>query len=640
MKKKIEIKDIYKKDNSFREISFVGNFIFWIDNSLNYEGNNNAIFVRPFDKEDALPQQLTGDGFQIRSYFHGYGGKSYKCIQFKDMLYLIWIDQISQSIWVQIFYSHKTKYKSEGKYLYSNSQLPSKLTKSISGNFDASFELINGKLIFGLYENNSHDYLFSINIDSKNQDLKILKKFNNFAGSLSSNLGINIISWLEWKDPNMPWDMNNLYFAELSSKGDFKKIEKFNNQAINISKSVSFFQPYWISEDTLVCSEDSSGWWNLLFLEIKNIREIKIQKRIVKKFIEYGVPQWITGISLFSGLKSNFFCLAKNKDSWILEQYQNLSFIKQIHLPFTCLSDLHVISNKLILLASSNTSKRKLIEIDTNKIDQSRLLKYSRNSLRLSFRSESFWFSGFNKRQTHAWLYKPQMSCFSKPPLIIKAHSGPTSYYDGSLDLEVEFWTSRGWLVAEVNYGGSSGFGREYRERLNGKWGIVDSYDCNALAVNLIKDQIIDDERIVIFGNSAGGFTALNALFDNQIFKAAVCKYPVLDLYEMSINTHRFEKYYLNSLVGDMAQNKKKYFERSPMNKIEKINKSILLFHGKKDFVIDYKNTVAFNKKLLAENINAELYLFENEGHGFKDIRNKSKVLQKTEIFLNKILSI
>jgi len=204
---------------------------------------------------------------------------------------------------------------------------------------------------------------------------------------------------------------------------------------------------------------------------------------------------------------------------------------------------------------------------------------------------ETFWFKGFENQSTHSFHYRPLVENFRKPPLIVRAHSGPTSCFDGSYNSEVQYWSSMGVFVAEVNYGGSSGFGKAYRNRLNHKWGIVDSYDCKALALELIKSDLVDSEKVVIFGNSAGGLTALNCLLYDFIFKAAICRYPVIDLKDMHYNTHRFEKGYLNSLVGNYAKNYDDYINRSPINYINKIKKPILLFHGKKDIVISYKQT-------------------------------------------------
>ena len=212
--------------------------------------------------------------------------------------------------------------------------------------------------------------------------------------------------------------------------------------------------------------------------------------------------------------------------------------------------------------------------------------------------------------------------------------------FDGSYNSEVQYWTSKGFFVAEVNYGGSSGFGKVYRERLNYKWGIVDSYDCEALALELLKFDLVDSKKVVISGNSAGGLTALNCLSYGSIFTAAICKYPVIDLKDMHFNTHRFEKDYLNSLVGDYAKNHDLYISRSPINRIHKIKKPILLFHGKKDTVISYRQTLKIKDILLKNNKYSEVIFFENEGHGFKNIENKEIVIQKSQEFLKNALNI
>jgi len=175
---------------------------------------------------------------------------------------------------------------------------------------------------------------------------------------------------------------------------------------------------------------------------------------------------------------------------------------------------------------------------------------------------------------------------------------------------------------------------------LNHKWGIVDSYDCKALALELIKSDLVDSEKVVIFGNSAGGFTALNCLLYGSIFKAAICKYPVLDLKDMHYNTHRFEKDYLNSLVGNYEEHFDDYINRSPINQINKIKKPILLFHGKKDKVISYKQTLKIQEILIQNNKFSEVIFFENEGHGFKNIENKEIVMQKSRKFLKNALNL
>ncbi len=628
------------KNSSFKELSIIKKFIFWVDILPDGKTYNNAIFTRPFNKKNSIPQRLTGDGFYIKSNFHGYGGNSYQCIEVQDKIYLIWIDQISKALWLKILKVQEA-FPINGNGYFLCDIKPIQLTESIESNFDTSFVILRDKFLYGLCEIKNTDYLFSLNLKKTKQKIRKIKKFDNFAGNLSSNPKGNLFSWVEWSSDNMPWEKNSLFFAIIDDYGEIKKIKEFNNRVVNDRKNVSFFQPYWISNDILVCSEDSTGWWNLCFLDLTNFDKIVLKKRIIKSFTEYGSPQWVSGISFFSGNIKNFFCIAKKENSWILQKYENLLCINEIVLPFSSIQDFGVFDQKLVIRGSGFSYFGYLIENDFQE-------KHSLNlSKKISFESvydyskpETFWFKGFNNQSTHAFIYKPILETFKKSPLIVKAHSGPTSYFDGSMNSEVQHWTSRGFTVAEVNYGGSSGFGREYRERLNSKWGIVDSYDCKALVLNLIKLNLVDSTKVAIFGNSAGGLTAINSLCESDLFKVAICKYPVLDLDEMHQKTHRFEKGYLNTLIGDYSKFRNQYRLRSPINKVNELRKPILLFHGKEDLVISYKQTLKIKEKLLRNNKLSEVIFFDNEGHGFKNIDNKKKVLLKSQHFLEKTLNI
>ncbi len=636
---KLKVRQTEYKKNAFKELTIIRDTIFWID--VVGEGQNeNAIFARPFNFKEAIPQQLTSKKYNIKNNFHGYGGKSYKCINFKNNFYLIWIDQITKAIWFQIFKEAASTYRSQKKYLISV-QEPRQLSKSIDVNFDSSFVISEKNLLYGICEINNRDYLFSLNLKKTKQDIHRIKKFKNFAGELSSNTSANLLSWIEWDSPYMPWEKNELFFAQINLDGEIQKINKFSNKLINSKKNVSFCQPYWISETHLVCSEDSSGWWNLLFLDVSEIENIFIKKRVERNLIEYGAPQWVSGKAFFSGTIKNLFCVAKKENSLIVEQYKDLEFVKEFSTPFTSISDFSVFRKKVLLKGCGSDFLGIVFEIDfAKKFLLNVFEEINAEYVKDCSKPETFWFKGFEEKSTHSFLYKPLVENFRKPPLLVRAHSGPTSCFDGSYNSEVQYWTSKGFFVAEVNYGGSSGFGKAYRERLNDKWGIVDSYDCKALALELIKSNQVDSEKVVIFGNSAGGLTALNCLLYGSIFTAAICKYPVIDLKDMHYNTHRFEKDYLNSLVGNYAKNHDDYINRSPINHIKKIKKPILLFHGKKDTVISYKQTLKIQEILIQNNKYSEVVFFDNEGHGFRNIENKEVVMQKSQEFLKNALNI
>ena len=636
---KLKVRQNVSKKKAFKELTIIRSTIFWIDD-VGESQNHNGIFARPFNEKDAIPQKLTSKNHIIKSNFHGYGGKSYTCIDFKNNFYLIWIDQLSKAVWFQIFQEVSANDRNQNKYLDSV-QEPVQLSKSIEGNFDSSFVISEQNFLYGICEINNRDYLFSLNLKKTQQEIHRIKKFKNFAGNLSSNTSASLLSWIEWDSPYMPWEKNDLFFAQIDIYGGIKKIKKFSNKLINAYKKVSFFQPHWISETILLCSEDSSGWWNLLFLEVSEIESISIKKRVERNLIEYGTPQWVSGITFFSGNIKNLFCIAKKDNNLIMEQYKDLVLLKEFSTPFTAISNFSVFEKKVVFKGYGPDFLGTLHEINcTERVSSNFSKEIHLEYINECSKPESLWFKGFDGKSTHSFLYRPLVEKFRKPPLFVRAHSGPTSLFDGSYNSEVQYWTSKGFFVAEVNYGGSSGFGKVYRERLNYKWGIVDSYDCEALALELLKFDLVDSEKVVISGNSACGLTALNCLSYGSIFTAAICKYPVIDLKDMHFNTHRFEKDYLNSLVGDYAKNHDLYISRSPINRINKIKKPILLFHGKKDSVISYEQTLKIQEILNRNNKYSETIFFENEGHGFKNIETKELVMQKSHQFLKNALNI
>ncbi len=204
----------------------------------------------------------------------------------------------------------------------------------------------------------------------------------------------------------------------------------------------------------------------------------------------------------------------------------------------------------------------------------------------------------------------------------------------------MQFWTSRGWAVVDVNYGGSTGFGREYRDRLRGNWGVIDVEDCTKAVETLIQAGKANQNCIAIVGSSASGFTALGCLFSTKIFNIAACKYAVTDLISMANSTHRFEEFYLNYLIGDINSHYEKYLKRSASENIDKINSPLILFHGLRDKVISSEQSIKIKDALLKKKIPVELNLFKNEGHGFRDGQIKVEVLKKTESFFRKYLNL
>jgi len=253
---------------------------------------------------------------------------------------------------------------------------------------------------------------------------------------------------------------------------------------------------------------------------------------------------------------------------------------------------------------------------------------------------EPLWFEGHGGRPTQAWYYPPRSGSHPGAPLLVKGHSGPTGMARTGLNLAIQFWTSRGWGVVDVNYGGSTGFGRAYRERLDGQWGVVDGADCAAAAAALVAAGRADPRRIAIEGGSAAGFTVLAALCSGGVFRAGACRYAVADLEGMMRHTHRFEARYLDGLVGPWPEAAATYRERSPLLHAEQITVPVIFFQGLEDAVVSPDQTERMALALGERGIPVEVHLFPDEGHGFRDRAVQQRVLEATEAFFRRHLDL
>ena len=248
-------------------------------------------------------------------------------------------------------------------------------------------------------------------------------------------------------------------------------------------------------------------------------------------------------------------------------------------------------------------------------------------------RPQSLWFSGHGGLPTQAWYYPPRGGASPSSPLLLRGHSGPTGMARTGLSLAIQFWTSRGWGVVDVNYGGSTGFGRAYRERLDGLWGVVDVDDCLAAARAVVEAGHADPDRIAMEGSSASGFTVLAAMARGDTLRAGAIRYPVTDLTALAECDHRFEARYFDALVGPWPAARAIYEQRSPLQQADRIHAPLLFFHGLDDTVVPAQQSIAMVERLKARGVPVELQLFEGEGHGFRDGAVQRQVLERSEAF-------
>ena len=636
----LEAEKVYGEAPILKEPQIIGNWVLWLEQRPNENGRTTAL-IRPWKNTDMAPLELTPYPIDLRTKFHGYGGSPLTATQQGTDLLLTWIDNSDQALWMKSWsFDHQNEQSS------SFQLIPKIQPKCLSQKHEYSLaggviDLVNNVWI-GLMEDDRGDHIVSYSLKKSNQSPKFIYSSKGLLGYLSLNSKDRKLAWIEWDKTAMPWDSNELKLAKLNKQGELVKTVVFNSQYLKLKGQISFFNPVWSQRGELYVAEDSNGWWNLskILSDINNESVTIYQNKWPIK-ADIAFPQWVLGMSSFACVGDNVVGAFGKEGIWHLGLFHKNGSIRIIDQPFNDFSGINSCQNRLVAIASSSVISEGIFEIDLldNSWDHRPASSFNLDIKNISI-GESFWFIGSNDKNVHAWYYPPLHSSTELNPLLVRSHSGPTGMAKCGLDLEVQFWTSRGWAVVDVNYGGSTGFGREYRERLRGNWGVTDVNDCTKAAQALIASGKADKNLIAIVGSSASGFTALGCLHSTDIFNVAACKYPVTDLLSMANSTHRFEEFYLDYLVGNIESDLNSYEKRSPINNINRINTPLILFHGLKDKVISFEDSIAIKDKLSKREIPVEINLFNKEGHGFKDGKIKVQVLKDIEAFFRKHLNI
>ena len=297
----------------------------------------------------------------------------------------------------------------------------------------------------------------------------------------------------------------------------------------------------------------------------------------------------------------------------------------------------------MLFLAASPTEHQQLVSLDPSS-GMTEVLKRARESTPdpnfLSI-AESIEFES-EGRTAHAFFYAPRNADFEgeddeKPPLIVFSHGGPTGAVSSALGMNIQFWTSRGFAVVDVNYGGSTGYGRDYRRLLNGNWGVVDVEDCVNAARYLVRRGDVDGERLAIRGGSAGGFTTLAALVFTDVFKAGANYFGVSDFTPFVEDTHKFESRYLDSLVGPYPEEKQLYYDRSPANFVDRISAPVITFQGTEDAIVPPSQSERVVNALREKQIPCAYVTYEGEQHGFRKAENIIHSLESELYFYGRV---
>lgn len=443
------------------------------------------------------------------------------------------------------------------------------------------------------------------------------------------------LAWLCWQNPQMPWDGTELWMADLGADAELS-----NPRRIAGGPTESLFQPEWSPDGTLYVISDRTNWWNL-YRVVDNALE-----PVAPMEAEFGEPQWVFGQSRYTFLPDGrVACLYSQNGLDYLGLIQPGSrAVEPVPCDYTALHWLRSDGERLWLIGGSPTSGPAVFALDPKSGTVEIIKRGLHTDVDLSFFSapHPIEFHTEEEKTAHALFYPPTNPHFSappneRPPLLVICHGGPTGATSAQLSLSVQYWTSRGIGVVDVNYGGSTGYGREYRQRLNGNWGIVDVMDCINAARYLIEQGLADAKRVAIRGGSAGGYTTLRALTWQDFFAAGANYFGLAELEAFVDDTHKFEARYLDTLVGPYPERKDLYYERSPVNFVDKLNVPVIVLQGLEDKIVPPSQSEIIVEALKKKGLPHAYLAFEGEQHGFRKAETIIRAAEAELYFYGKV---
>jgi dipeptidyl aminopeptidase/acylaminoacyl peptidase len=444
------------------------------------------------------------------------------------------------------------------------------------------------------------------------------------------------LAWTSWDHPLLPFEGDELYVADLADDGTLS-----NERRIAGSEREAVTQPLWSPEGVLHFVNDPNGWWNLYAEEDGEVRALHEEEA------EFAPPQWIFGISTYAFVPDGRIACAVTRRA--VESLELLDprtgTLDRLDLPFTAYTGWTLAQHDghVVTVAATETEGSAVVIIDVRTGEHEIVKRELEEEIdaRYISRPEPIAFSG-EGGESYGFFYAPANPEFTAPdgelpPLVVLIHGGPTAHDSAALDLHVQFFTSRGIGVVDVNYGGSTGYGRAYRERLRHRWGEVDVADAVAAARFLAAAGRVDPDRTLITGGSAGGYTTLLAMGVSDVFAAGISEYGVADLISFHGETHKFESRYDEYLVGRWPDEKERYRERSPVAHAEKIARPLLLLQGLDDKVVPPSQAEAIVAALERNGVPYAYVAFEGEGHGFRGAYAMRRALETFLSFMGQL---
>jgi dipeptidyl aminopeptidase/acylaminoacyl peptidase len=443
------------------------------------------------------------------------------------------------------------------------------------------------------------------------------------------------LAWLSWNHPNMPWDGIELWVGAIGPDGSIE-----NRVLVAGGPDESMFQPEWAPDGTLTFVSDRNGWWNLYRWRGGSVEPL------LEVAADIGLPEWVFGLSTYTYLPDGrLVCTYVEGGARRLVLLDPATGARaQLETPYSSIGELRASPTGVVYVGASPIEPATLVALDlaTHELNQIRRSSIVTVDPGYLSRPRQIEFPTEQNRTAFAYYYTPANRDFTapageKPPLLVISHGGPTSATSTSLNLTIQYWTSRGIAVLDVNYGGSTGYGRAYRQRLNGQWGIVDVDDCVNGALYLVREGLADPDRLAIRGGSAGGYTTLAALTFRSSFKAGASYYGVSDLEALATDTHKFESRYLDSMIGPYPQRRDLYVERSPIHSTDRLACPIIFFQGLEDKIVPPNQAETMVDALRAKKLPVAYLAFAGEQHGFRKAGTIKRTLEAELYFYSRI---
>jgi dipeptidyl aminopeptidase/acylaminoacyl peptidase len=597
------------------DIALDGEDIYWVE-SRPSEGGRSVIVRRT---PDGNITDVTPPGFNARTTVHEYGGGAFI------------VDEGT------VYFSN---FADQRLYRQERGSAPRAITSTEKMRYADGVIDHRRNLIYCVREDHTSggrdavNTLAKVNIDG-DESGEVIVSGNDFYSSPRLSPDGKRLAWLTWNHPNMPWDGCELWVGELDEAGRIKQAK-----LIAGGKSESIFQPQWSPGGVLYFVADRTGWWNLYRLGDRDIEPMCEMKA------EFGGPQWVFRMSTYAfESEKRIICAYSELGNWRLASLATATRkLEPIDVLYAEIASLQVARGRAVFSGGSPTEPTSIVELELS-TSRTRVLRRSSTApVDEAYYSipRAIEFPTENNLTAYAFFYAPANPDWAAPsdelpPLIVISHGGPTSSSSTTLKLSIQYWTSRGFGVLDVNYGGSAGYGRAYRERLRGQWGVVDVDDCVNGARYMVELGEADPERLIIRGGSAGGYTTLAALTFRDVFKAGASYYGVSDLELLEQDCHKFESRYNDSLVGPYPESRELYRARSPIHHADRLSCPIILFQGLEDKVVPPNQAEMMYAAALKKGLPVAYVPFEGEQHGFRKAENIKRSLDGELYFYSRV---